>query len=227
MLSLKGSVTAQPPTAETEDVWRRWDDHMAMVLGLAGVPDEFLRKGWSDFRRLAGKEDALDTARAWATGGGDKPGLLLYGPPGSGKSHLAAAAFRDRLTGLARQRGVHSNWDMAGRWCNVSHLLRDTRRRCFGDGKEDEQTILDDLQAAAVVVLDDIGVKPPSEWAAEFLYSVVDDRWTGRGATLVTSNLTPKGLVGLLGERVMSRLLGLCEPVEVAGDDMRRARPNG
>lgn len=78
------------------------------------------------------------------------------------------------------------------------------------------------LREASLLALDDIGSIRVSDWDADNLMALVDDRWKHRRPTAITSN-NPK-LRDLLGERVASRLADGATVVKMTGDDQRRSR---
>lgn len=197
-------------------------------LRIAQVPENFQTKTWEDFTPLPGKEQGLEAVRDHAAGKRKKAGLYLHGAVGGGKSLLAALYFRQRLLdGIEldsdwNRFAEHSVWPPPLLWENVAGLLRRVRARCFGAGNSTEKHEIALLSHVEVLVLDDLGVKVLSEWAEEFLLAVVDNRWTRNQVTLVTTNYRPDGLVHIVGERIASRIMGLCKVAEVGGDDMRR-----
>ena len=69
---------------------------------------------------MKGKGDAIEAATRWAKGEGDRPGLLLYGKPGAGKSVLGWWAVP--------QRG---GW---GLWRTWPELTRRIQSCYSGDG---------------------------------------------------------------------------------------------
>lgn len=135
--------------------------------------------------------------------------LLLLGPTGAGKTHQAVGAFASLLAvGL-----VHT-----GRIVTAADLCAKMRPR---PGVDSEDVFID-FAGASLLVLDDIGASKVTEWTEEVLYRLVNHRYTQVLPTIFTSNVPPAELAGMLGDRVSSRLVGMCTRVVLRGPDRRR-----
>jgi chromosomal replication initiator protein len=131
--------------------------------------------------------------------------LVLHGPHGSGKSHLAAALLRALTDGSA---------DVIARSESAGDLARPDNRG------EDAGFADRDLQACDVLVLEDIQHLP--ERAADAACELIDHRTTRRKALIVTANTGPAGLTHL-PRRLTSRLAaGLVVQLEPPGPASRR-----
>lgn len=139
---------------------------------------------------------------AWLPTG--QGGLLLYGRPGTGKTGLAVAA-------LWAAWGEHAR---PGRFAHVATLL-DACRAYAGDPHGPDP--LDALRRTPLLILDDLGAQRLTDFGEERLYVLLHARHAEGRGTLVTSNLTPTRLAGLLSERLAWRLQALCTPVPVGG----------
>lgn len=153
--------------------------------GLLGMAE--MRLG--DFRPVEGAGEALQAAREF--GAGALPQLVLAGPPGSGKTHLAVGALLECIG-----RGE------AARYQNVALFLEELRM-AYGD---DAETSFGELFGAAAAVptlaLDDLGAERGTPWAREKMYEIVDARYSAGLRTLACSNHEP----GDWDARVRSRL---------------------
>ena len=77
---------------------------------------------------------------------------------------------------------------------------------------------LDRLAQVDLLHIDDLGAERRTEWVLEQLYSIVNTRYEEQRATLVTSNLDHEALTAQVGERIVSRLEGMCgEPLPFYG----------
>ncbi|HEY5388950.1 MAG TPA: ATP-binding protein [Solirubrobacteraceae bacterium] len=84
-------------------------------------------------------------------------------------------------------------------------------------------SFLDRLAAVDLLHVDDLGAEHRTEWVLEQLYTIINSRYEDERSTVVTSNLTPGELAEQLGERIVSRLEGMCgEPLPFWGVDARR-----
>jgi len=108
---------------------------------------------------------------------------FLLGPTGNGKTHLAIAALQET----------------DGYFWKAPDLLAFLRRRIdVGDADD----IVDRYrESTALLVLDDLGVENPTEWAHEQLYRILDARSDRRAPTIITSNQHKQGI----NERIRSR----------------------
>ncbi len=110
-------------------------------------------------------------------------GLMMFGTPGSGKSHLAAAITHELL---AKEKSVVFQ--------AVPELLERIRSTFNKNAKESEQQIMKALQSCDLLVLDDIGSERVTGWVYEIFFRIVDGRYRNERPIVYTSNLTPKEL---------------------------------
>jgi DNA replication protein DnaC len=174
-------------------------------------PNEKLEKALADARRFAEAFPVVDK------------GLFLIGPPGIGKSHLAAAILKHVIT----SRGAR------GLFYDVRELLKLIRSTYDPVVRTTETEILRPVMETDLLVLDDLGAEKTSEWVEETLNLIVNTRYSGRRVTLFTSNYEVKedredldSLQARVGFRMYSRLYEMCEFVEYDGADFRQAPPN-
>ena len=150
-------------------------------------------------------------------------GLLLFGPHGVGKTHLAVGILKE----VIRTKGARGFFFETR---ELLKLVRDTYNRA---NEESEMDVLAPVLDADLLVLDDLGAEKTSEWVQETLGLVVNTRYNARRATIFTSNLVdspdntdPQGFIFQLGARTRSRLVEMCDWVEIQGADVREVGPH-
>jgi DNA replication protein DnaC len=140
--------------------------------------------------------------------------LLLVGKNGTGKSYAA----QQILSVNSRKQKFHdsdhrkfitlSNLNIA--W---QHQLKE-----WGDSKY----MLDQYNLLRMMVLDDMGIRQPSDAFLDFLYAIIDYRCDNRSSisTIVTTNLNSKDMRLKFGDAITSRICsGML--VKFEGDDKR------
>jgi len=138
-------------------------------------------------------------------------GLLMFGNPGNGKSHLAAA-----IVNAVIPRGK------ACVFRSVPALLKKLQETYRADARVSESEILAVLQDADLVVLDDLGAEKMTEWAESMLYYIVDQRYRWRKPLIVTTNCDLEELEERIGTRTFDRLLEMCVLVENRATSYRK-----
>jgi DNA replication protein DnaC len=155
-----------------------------------------------------------------------KPGLLLIGEPGTGKTHLAVAALRGILARTCRE----------GLFFDYQNLL-DRIRAGYdpASGGSDREAYRAALETD-VLLLDDLGAHRVTDWVLDTVTSIITYRCNNRKPLIATTNLpdtaagdsmvrrsreSPGGveyrtsLADVIGPRARSRLFEMCHVVRM------------
>jgi len=148
-------------------------------------------------------------------------GLLLVGPAGRGKTHLACAI----LSELVATKGV------SGLYVDFSDLLMKITTSFRPDADFSKESVLTPYSEAEVLVVDELGASKPHPWVLDVLYSLLNTRYNRKKITIATSNfedeLDPASgerekLEDRIGYRLRSRLYEMCLMIPLRGNDFRK-----
>lgn len=185
---------------------------IAKLIGESGMGARFQMRTFATFREDAATETAKRLAQTFCADLKTKPrttGLMLIGPYGCGKTHLAAAILHQ-----SAEDGIH------GIFVVVPELLAKIRSSYNAhDGKADE--IIEAAKEAPLLVLDDLGAEKASEWVKEQLYMLINHRYEHMMPTVITTNNDGAELEAELGRRTLSRLAEMTVPVKINAGDYR------
>jgi len=137
-------------------------------------------------------------------------GLLFYGSVGTGKSWTAACIANALLN-----RGVSVVMT------SLNEILK-----MISDGAKNEETILQTLNKARLLILDDLGTERSTSFALEKVYNVIDGRVRTGKPMILTTNLTLSEITApqdIAYKRIYDRVVGVCYPVQIAGSSFRMA----
>ena len=182
---------------------------------LSGIMHHGGRYAQADFEHFNKKAPGVKMAYRTALGYASDPDgwLVLVGPFGCGKTHLAVAIAKELLK--------------QGKTVLVQTVpdLLDNLRTTFDPRAEmlSFNDLFDHMKTADLLVLDDYGAENTTPWAVEKLFQILNYRYNMALATVITTNNI--GLVGI-DPRIKSRLndQGLVTVVEML--DAQDYRPN-
>jgi DNA replication protein DnaC len=145
----------------------------------------------------------------------DKPGLLIVGPAGTGKTHLAVAVLRQLLA--RGHEGIFFDY------INLLDRIRSSWDQASGASDREVYRIALETE---ILLLDDLGSHRYNDWVQDLMTSIVTHRCNHKLPLIATTNLpdhniTPElnktTLEDRIGERARSRLFEMCRIVRMLG----------
>ncbi len=92
---------------------------------------------------------------------------------------------------------------------------------------KDRNDYISSLCSFPLLILDDFGMERGTEYGLEQVYNVIDSRYRSRKPLIVTTNLTLEELQNpedTAHARIYDRLIEMCTPVCITGENFRKAR---
>lgn len=210
------------------------------LLTSSNIPDRYQHCDLENFDTDPGGKRSISLSNAKLAAGRfveeypvERDGLLLIGPIGVGKTHLAVGIIKE----LMIQKGARCLF------YDYRELLKSIQNSYNSSVQVTEMDVLRPVFETEVLVLDELGAVKPTEWVWDTVSHILNTRYNDKCTTIITTNyqdLPPAGSTGesprytaasranreetlgdRIGERMRSRLHEMCRVVKVEGDDFR------
>jgi len=143
----------------------------------------------------------------------DKSNILMIGPTGSGKTYLACSIANALI----------EQYQITVKIRNFSQIMNEMQKCGFDF---DKNAYIESLVNTSVLILDDLGIERDTSYAKEQVYNIVNSRYLRRKPTIFTTNLSYDTIQNCIEsveyQRIYSRIIEMCIPIMVVGQDYRK-----
>ena len=129
-------------------------------------------------------------------------GLLFYGKVGTGKTTLACCIGNYLMEHMIS--------------VFATSLVKINSQIQFNKSRSIEEDIIRKMNAAKLLILDDLGAERDTEFSHETVYNIIDSRYRSRKPMIVTTNLSLNEMQrthDVRLQRIYDRVLEVCYPV--------------
>lgn len=217
-----------------EEADQKMRNRVAKIIGDSGMGRRFLQRRFENFEITPDNEKAVKQAMDYAAhfaaklpeaGDPGQNGLFIIGPKGTGKTHLAAA--------IANRLMEQGTAVICMTMIDLLERIRATFRQTDGIN---EGEVLRVYKTVPLLIIDDMGKEPATEWAVSTIYNIVNGRYEAYMPTIITSNyggnalirkLTPSHGDDTTADAMVDRLREMCVGVVLNGKSRRQMLTSG
>ena len=144
-------------------------------------------------------------------------GLFITGTRGSGKTCFATVLGKELI------RQGKEVW-----FKNVTDLLFEIKGTFDKESKIfNDYEMICNWARKEIIILDDLGAEKVSEYVRQSLYVLINKRYLDDMPTIITSNLSLDDIAGRLDDRIASRLIEMCQVIDLGDKDLRVLNKKG
>ena len=146
-------------------------------------------------------------------------GMFITGEVGTGKTHIASA-IANALIAQGKPVICMTMIDLLAR-------IKSTYR----EEGTDEGEVLRLYKTVPLLIIDDIGKEPPTDWAISTIYNIINGRYEAMMPTIVTTNYDTAALIDRMtppatkdrttAAATVDRLTEMCRAIRIGGESWR------
>ena len=186
----------------------------------AGLPQDGTGKSFENWNHLGKPKVSKALLEVQRFAGEPKGLLVLAGPRGTGKTHLALAVAEQRI---AEESPVL--------YSKIPRLLMRLRTSLSAQPPAmNYQETFDIWANTPMAIFDDLGQERDSDWVQESLLLLLDMRYESRTPTIITTNLDGQGIKDRYGYALFDRLTdigtGITKQIQCNWESYRQQEEN-
>lgn len=191
-------------------------ERLKQVITNSLMKEEALSKTFENWNHELACERMFDIAKKYADNFREMKeqniGLLIYSEqPGNGKTYMTHAIANELLKKGIPVICVH-----------IDALLNRIKQTFNSYGKEGEATVLNALNNADLLIIDDLGTEQSTDWSEKTIYNIIDNRYRSGLPLIVTTNIPLEDIEKKYHKRTHDRLVNeMCTPVKNSWSSLR------
>lgn len=155
---------------------------------------------------LKGVETFMDTFKE-----SNDMNLLFYGATGLGKTFLSHAVAAEIMA-----KGVSVVYETA------FGMIRICEDKVFNkSGEREAEMAYDSLFKSDLLIIDDLGTEMANAFTIAQFFNILNTRLIEGKKTIISTNLSPREISAVYGDRIFSRIFDKFVPMEFIGEDLR------
>lgn len=138
-------------------------------------------------------------------------GLMFWGDTGRGKTFFSESIGQQLI-----QNGHMVLYTRIGKIADA----------CAANNGRDRTFVMNAVSRADLLILDDLGVERDTPFMLEQADNIINTRYLSKRPLITTTNLHPRDLISaedLAHRRPYERIMEMCRPVEIVGENRRTA----
>lgn len=205
---------------KTEEENKQKQIRVKRVIANSMMDDNFKRSTLKNWDHRVGNEKlykiALEYIEKFPQMKKSNQGMLIYGEPGNGKTYFSACIANALLSKLIPVIAVGA--------IGLTERISQSKRTW---GEEGIFTVLNSLENADLLIIDDLGTEEDNKWTRAMMYQVIEKRNSSGLPVIITTNISINELKDRYNDRTYSRLTQMCSFIRNTGQDIRKIKGKG
>ena len=188
------------------------------LLSVSGIPDIFKDASFKKYETNEKNIEIVEFAKKYVVDFKSNNGesIVFHGETGVGKSMLSCVIANNLI---ARCNTVL--------FITLSDIFKQIKETWKKNSELSESDVINSFLSVDLLIIDEVGLKQLRENDDALLFDVIDGRILKRKPFIITTNKSPDLLFKFVGDRIASRIIGVCKGRIIGFDGVSDYRING